>query len=97
MWFGYSIYCKSSTWASASTGGKRNKVSEFLGSFRGLPLGRHFGAFLAPFLEPFWDHFGVRIAKIGGPKSDEKKGSKKVMQVSASVRECGGWGALKTL
>ena len=97
MWFGYSIYCKSSTWAYASTGGKRHKFSEFLGSFRGRPLGRHFGTFLAPFLEPFWDHFGIRMAKFGGPKSDGEKVPKKVMRVFAGACDMGGWGSLKTL
>ena len=68
-----------------------NKICEFWGSFLGRPLGQHFGAFLAQ----FWDHFGVRMSKNGGPKSDGKNVPKKVMRGSASAASRGGGAPLK--
>ena len=90
MWFGFIICYESSTWAFADTGGKSHKICEFWRSFLGRPLGRHFGAFLAP----FWLRFGIILEpkwpKKAIPKSTRKKGPEKVMRLSASV--CGCWG-----
>ena len=66
-------------------------------TFRHLPKSH----FLAPFWPPFWSlwatlgahvgHFGgqksATRAKSGGPKIGRKKGPKKVMQVSSTVRD----------